>query len=273
MKEYFQNKIKKEEEREILEDFKVFLKKLFEELKEELKKEKAGDKKIKTFGDFLERKIKKDINESLDVYQNSIKNFLLEIKDKVKNNYYDVLIGDDTKGRIPTLILREVFNYYRKKNNLKSIKTLFIVGGKEAYWNSKKFNNIVNYLKNLDLKDRKILLVTEFMFNQGFLKLANVFKFLNLNFDCFSCFSYREKKYYLLKSGDIFKNTNLYIGKENFSSFDLLLSLALILGVVKKDNFSVLSKGLNPDDKKYLIYVRKKIKEISEQLIKDISEK
>lgn len=183
--------------------FKNFLNKIFKKIffdnkfyypkKDNKKKYESGDK----FFIFLEKLV-------YDYYQPTLK-FVLENKQKIKNNYYDVIIGNDIKGRLPTLILKEIFNYYRAKSNLSNVEIKFVNGGQLYLWDSKKFNNVLNYLRKLDLKDKKILLVTEFvLFDDGFLELANVLKHLDLNFDCFIAFSRFNKKMCLYKGREIF---------------------------------------------------------------------
>lgn len=250
----------------LVEKFNNFFEKIFKKLE----KEKKLKKEENFLEDNIEKKIKRITEKNLLIFEKPIKKFLKEIEDKLKNNYYEVLIGDDVKGRIPTLILKEVFNYFRQKNNLKNIDVKFISGGKSVYWTSRKFNNVVDLLNKMNLKNKKILLVTEYMLDEGFLKLANALKFSNLDFDCFSCFSRFQKKYYLEKGKEIFKNSNLYIGKENADPF-ADLDFYSFVGVIKKDSYSSLVKGLKTD--KYVVFLRKKIKELAQKIIDELAEK
>ena len=49
-----------------------------------------------------------------------------KLKENIDKGEYDMLIGDDASGRIPTLILRGIIN---ERNRGSKVKTRFVAGG------------------------------------------------------------------------------------------------------------------------------------------------
>jgi hypothetical protein len=88
-----------------------------------------------------------------------------QLKEKIEQGGYDALISDDAGGRIPTLLLRKIFN---SVNPAKKVETLFIASG-QLYFpqeGTEDYKKLLDYLKNFkEVKEiKKALLVTQFVF-------------------------------------------------------------------------------------------------------------
>lgn len=84
-----------------------------------------------------------------------------QIKSKIDSGEYDAIVSDDSGGRIPTILFREIFRLVNPKHDF---KTLFVASG-QSYFprNEKEENILINYLQR-GLGDAKdILLVTEYI--------------------------------------------------------------------------------------------------------------
>ncbi|MHB9019616.1 MAG: hypothetical protein ACYC3G_01925 [Minisyncoccota bacterium] len=88
-----------------------------------------------------------------------------KLKENIDKNEYDMLIGDDASGRIPTLVLRGIINERKRRSHpeLRSsesgIKTRFVAGGQID--NSKELDTAIQKLRSEAKK--KVLVVTEFI--------------------------------------------------------------------------------------------------------------
>lgn len=112
-------------------------------------------------------------DESILELKKPLENILESLKDDIKNARIVALIGDDTSGRIPTLILRGVLSEIYKSNNEKTPTTLFINGPgggrpEDPFKDESRIVEITEYLKRrissgeLALHpEKKTLLVTE----------------------------------------------------------------------------------------------------------------
>jgi len=83
--------------------------------------------------------------------QEPMKKMIEPVLENIKNGYYQLLIGDDASGRIPTLIARNFINKIYQQNSHPKISTQFIAGStiKCKDWDSKNPFSIFNeYLSN-----------------------------------------------------------------------------------------------------------------------------
>jgi hypothetical protein len=118
---------------------------------------------------------KKQIPEfELEVFEKSIKffeNSIELLQDKIKNHEYSVVVGDDTSGRLPALVIYGLLKRIYKKDGVNQPKILFLKG-KRYFLDYKKreewAQDLTKYLKGLKkekvIKGReKTLLVTEYI--------------------------------------------------------------------------------------------------------------
>ncbi|MDP3882696.1 MAG: hypothetical protein Q8Q48_01435 [Candidatus Staskawiczbacteria bacterium] len=88
-----------------------------------------------------------------------------QLKDGIESGEYSALIGDDVKGRIPTLVLQKVFQEkgLNQDNSEERVKIYFLAGGRDVITRPKNLEKIKDYFKKLDFGSKGILLVTEFI--------------------------------------------------------------------------------------------------------------
>ncbi|MEK7463307.1 MAG: hypothetical protein AAB621_03040 [Patescibacteria group bacterium] len=109
-----------------------------------------------------------------------------KLKENIDKGEYDMLIGDDASGRIPTLILRGIINSRKRELNpyLKSseseIKTRFVAGGQLR--STEQLISVIEKLKP-EVKN-KVLIVTEYISSgRSMEKLSSALKGLGIPFD------------------------------------------------------------------------------------------
>ena len=109
-----------------------------------------------------------------------------KLKENIDKGEYDVLLGDDASGRIPTLILRGIINERNRKRHpeFKSseleIKTRFVAGGQLK--NKDKLKDAIKE-SGLEVK-KKALVVTEYISSgKSMEKFSTALKELNIPFD------------------------------------------------------------------------------------------
>jgi hypothetical protein len=89
-----------------------------------------------------------------------------KLKDKIDQGFYDILVSDETGGRLPTLLMRAII---KKRNPQAKIQTLFINGGKmlrdvvDDGRDEKEFESFVDYLKFVTEDHQNALVVTQVM--------------------------------------------------------------------------------------------------------------
>lgn len=146
---------------------------------EKLKQFENPINKLETVSEYHSDKIFKEL-ESLT--------FLLieKLKENIDKGEYDMLIGDDASGRIPTLVLRGIINARNRelhpelKSSESEIKTRFVAGGHAK--NDKELKIVFKKLK-LEIK-KKSLIVTEYIFSgESMERFSNVLKKLDIPFD------------------------------------------------------------------------------------------
>lgn len=85
-----------------------------------------------------------------------------QLKDRIESGEYDRLLSDDAGGRIPTLILRKIF---QEKGPDKDIQTNFLLAGRKfKFLDDNEGSKTHDYLKNI-IRDpsKTVLVVTEYV--------------------------------------------------------------------------------------------------------------
>jgi len=119
-----------------------------------------------------------------------------KLKEGIDKGEYDMLIGDDASGRIPTLVLRGILNSRKRKLNpeLKcvdsEIKTRFVAGGQLE--NEKELEVAFDKIKSENFK--KALIVTEYISSgKSMERIAKVLNDFKIPFDIAAFISNKEK--------------------------------------------------------------------------------
>lgn len=119
-----------------------------------------------------EQKEKIKLPEIMEL-EGPVKRILEQIKDKIENHEYTSVLGDDTSGRIPALLLSKIINKIYKEQGNARLNTLFTASGRELT-NEFKSNTEMRkqweitekYLESVkNALDKRTLLVTEYVFS------------------------------------------------------------------------------------------------------------
>lgn len=106
--------------------------------------------------------------EQIDQLEKPLENLLSQLKEKIENGEYEVLIGEDASGRMPTPILGSVIKEIYKKNGLPPPIIRFVAGSASLdaknQPHKRKRELIDAYVESLvkDLRiSKRILLITD----------------------------------------------------------------------------------------------------------------
>lgn len=113
---------------------------------------------MELFPKFKERGAKEI--EMVEGLKKSVVSLCEQMKAKLEAGTYDAIVSDDTGGRIPALLLAEIYKQVSKKK----FPTLFVATGK-GYRpkNEEDETALTNYLKNGIGHSKKVLLVTQYL--------------------------------------------------------------------------------------------------------------
>ncbi len=143
-----------------------------------------------------------------------IENLIKELKEAIDKGEYDALIGDDTSGRIPTLILKGIIGKRYEslnpgagpKEKRESLKTFFVVGGGGSELNT----GLVDFFKKIkpDIK-KKALFVTEYMsYGSSIINIGRFLEEAGIPFDVASVVAKGSREEYLADWAREFKGPN-----------------------------------------------------------------
>lgn len=105
--------------------------------------------------------------EEFEKARESFENLTKELVPALKDHKYDLIIGDDASGRIPTLVIGRLMKEIYREDKAKSPEILFLAG-KERTTNEEK-EELDNYLqkiikeKKINPEKTKVLLVSEYI--------------------------------------------------------------------------------------------------------------
>lgn len=131
--------------------------------------------------------------EEIGELEEPIQKILEQLRDKIENGEYGVIVGDDASGRVPALIFDKVIKGAYQENNHEQPQTLFFAGsrvthgslGKGEKFEKKKF--AANFLKRGLLGKKlkgKALIVTDTIETGGSLEsIAGGLKEAGIEFD------------------------------------------------------------------------------------------
>lgn len=119
-----------------------------------------------------QEKRKYNFPEIMEAMKPGLVSLTRQLKDAIESGEYQTLISDDTRGRIPTLILRKIFK--AKAPNARDLQTYFLALGRSRLdWDS----SLEDYIKENKSKWGKTLIITEFIHS------GNAVKKIWINFD------------------------------------------------------------------------------------------
>ena len=142
------------------------------------------------------------------------------LKESIDNGDYDMLIGDDASGRLPTLALRGVINERNRKlcPDLKlsesEIKTRFVAGGQNEE-NKEELKKALEKLKP-EIK-KKALVVTEYIQSgESMARISKLLENLGISFDVAAFTSEKDKLEIPENSKFFYGGTDHYIDAPSF---------------------------------------------------------
>lgn len=94
--------------------------------------------------------------EFLDIEKDTI-SLVEQLKQRIDSGYYDVIISDEVGGRIPALVIKKIIDERKSVTDDKEIRIYFLNFGRENL----DEEAIGNFLTEVDLRNKKILFVTE----------------------------------------------------------------------------------------------------------------
>jgi hypoxanthine phosphoribosyltransferase len=179
----------------------------------------------------------------------------LEMKEKIDSGAYDALVSDETGGRIPTLIFKEIF---KKVNPDKEFKTLFVASGKRYHPKSPAEEKAMrDYLKKGLDESKTILLVTQYIHSgKSINRLAEELKSIGVENIDVSTIDINKME--AEEGSPVIRN--LYIGGiKDKRQFDLTENSNVSSGISKKKLFNPqpmrLDKALDQGERSRLEYM------------------
>ena len=128
--------------------------------------------------------------------------------------HYDMIIGDDTSARIPTLIIAKVLNSWYKSQNLEPADVRF------AYGKSGQAEiDVASVFEHIKAVPAKVLLATEHIESgEHMAYLAGALDRRGVNFDIASLHILRSEEYYRRELPDIFRqDISFYTGESDLA--------------------------------------------------------
>lgn len=153
--------------------------------------------------------------ETLDIptIEKPLRVLVGQLKNNFENGTYALLIGDDTSGRIPTLIMKNVSDVVTQKRGLPILPTVFVQAGR--YLNDEQVQKQIEDLRiryGSTMQGKKALLITDYIRSGGTLKrLAEIFSENNLRFDVATLDTDQSEEEYR-QQGIISPDTNVFSG-------------------------------------------------------------
>lgn len=118
-----------------------------------------------------------------------------EIKQNLENNTYGFMIGDDTSGRLPTLVMKNVIDYVNDSKGRAHIETRFIQAGTGMKDDQVEEQFLQRILPEAaKYPGKKALLVTEYIQNGGTIRrLLGLFAKHNIPVDLAALYIRRDR--------------------------------------------------------------------------------
>lgn len=225
---------------------------------------------------------------AVEVMREPLKNILDQMKDNLIQGSYAEIIGDDTSGRLPTLVLKKVVDAVYEKEGHKPIRTKFIQGGSFVSPDDKEqqFSLIAADWPKGDT--RKALVVTESVESGDAMSIiVEGLETHGISSDVAACYTLYDPKQY--KGFSPFEGltyeTNVYAGTRDSSFMKAIYNKQELTGLnpaefEKIDYEYYLNRGLQPpqprepqvsvirgEDRSKMLAARRDVDRLSQELI------
>jgi hypothetical protein len=109
------------------------------------------------------------VSIQIDELMPAMQSGISELRETIVNGYYDALVGDDTSGRIPTLILRGVISHIDRAYGRPSLPAIFVNGRYEGLTSvdEQRLSQKMRALSKRSTQTPRALIVTEYMSGGG----------------------------------------------------------------------------------------------------------
>jgi adenine/guanine phosphoribosyltransferase-like PRPP-binding protein len=196
---------------------------------------------------------------------------LSKLAPAIKNHEYDLIVGDDASGRLPTLVLSSIFKKVYEQDKCELPKTIFLATGRISIDEDEeeKKNKVIEHLKNLIQQkqinapdpDSRTLLVTEQIHSGGTIsRLIEMFQEVGfLNIDVAALATLHKEFYEKQEFRKKFPQTRLYVGFDQQYGSEVFHKKPSISGVFRTKH-DIIAKKYNK--KSRVVSIRKDIKKI-----------
>jgi hypoxanthine phosphoribosyltransferase len=121
--------------------------------------EKRHEEDLQNVSEQAERKYNFELMEKIEPAMTSL---VEQLKSGIEVGEYSALLGDDTKGRLPTLVLSKIFRKEGPPDLDGKPKTFFLAAGRQfAYMVG--HDSVKKHLESMDFGNKKLLIVTDFI--------------------------------------------------------------------------------------------------------------
>ncbi len=124
--------------------------------------------------------------EEVDAIQKGMANVLKQIWPAVEAGEFGVIVGDDTSGRIPALILSKAVNTWNRDHGLPRIPVVFVPGtNKEEYQDALRqaFSKRLHLLKKVDRSTRALIVTEGITSGHSIASIGNLLKEAGFSWD------------------------------------------------------------------------------------------
>lgn len=153
-----------------------------------------------------------EFEDSREEFEDLVK----QLAPAIKNHEYNLVVGDDASGRVPTLVLGGLVKEIYKKDKVDPPQILFFIGGRKFKYYEEEEGLVSDFFQKLEEQKKikttpgKALVVTEYMSTGGTVaSFTETFKKLGLSCDIAALSADESEKHYKDKHKYLDK---LYIG-------------------------------------------------------------
>lgn len=229
-----------------------------------------------------------------------LENILNQLRDNIDRHLYDSILGDDTSGRIPTLILSRTINNVYKTKRQEAAPNFFVAAG-GAPRQPQDYPNYEEYLRRKEIyekrleaiekqieKDKRkfgerVLVITDFIESgETILNLAEILKRQNIKFDIASVavpLRFSEEslpadcRLFSGKKGGVISAFFPVLLKPKIYAKPRLSGLARSLILTEKDVFAKPYKFTDKNDREKFLQARKDSYLLADKLTEDYFQK
>jgi len=150
--------------------------------------------------------------EEFEQSREEFESLVKQLAPAIKNHEYNIIVGDDASGRIPTLVLGGLMKEIYKKDKVIPPQILFF-GGRHLIYEENLVSDFFQKLEKqteIKISSSRALVATEYMYTgTTIVSFVKTFKKLGLSCDVAALSAEGPERYYKDKSGYLNK---IYIG-------------------------------------------------------------